>query len=85
MFWIVVVLAVVGVIVFGVVTVLLMRRNQEVVPDVADRHAAKKDRVVAVDDGGEPIMESQVPEEAEPRDTTAFESVLKEELDDLRG
>jgi ABC-type bacteriocin/lantibiotic exporter with double-glycine peptidase domain len=83
MFWIVAVVCVVLVLIFGVVTVLLMRRNQEVVPDVADRHAAHTDRVVAVDDEGQPIKESQVPEEAEPRDTTAFENVLKEELDEL--
>lgn len=83
MFWIVVVVTVALVLVFGVVTVILMRRNQETVPDVADRHAARKDRVVAVDDEGQPVTESQAGDEAEPRDTGAFEDVLHEQLDDL--
>jgi len=61
----------------------LMKRSQTIVPDVSDEHAARTDRVVAVDDQGRPVTESQdVPPEP-PRDAAGFERVLDESLDDL--
>jgi hypothetical protein len=69
----------------GLLIFYLLRRNQRVVPDMADRHAARHDQVVAVDDEGQPIKESQEGEDAEPQDDTAFEGVLDEQLKDLRG
>jgi hypothetical protein len=61
----------------------LMKRSQKVVPDVSDEHAARTDRVVAVDDEGQPVTESQDAPPEPPRDATGFEKVLGESLDDL--
>lgn len=69
----------------GVLIFLLYRRSQTVVPDVTDREAAKRDRVVAVDDTGQPVLESEEGGAGAPRDTAAFESVLHEELDERKG
>lgn len=69
----------------GLLIFYLLRRNQRVVPDTADRQAARHDQVVAVDDEGRPIMESQEGEDDAPPDDTAFESVLDDQLKDLRG
>jgi hypothetical protein len=61
----------------------LMKGGQTVIPEVADERAAKADRVVAVDDQGRPVTESQdMPEEPRP-DEAGFEKVLVESLDDL--
>ena len=76
---IVTVLLVLGV---GLLIFFLMRRSQTVVPDVADREASRHERVVALDDDGRPVTESQE-EDPASRDGGAFESVLKEELEDL--
>ena len=78
-----IVVAVVLVLGFGLLIFFLMRRSQKVVPDAAGRHAAQRDRAVAVDDHGRPITESQADDDAAPRDDAAFEGVLKEELKDL--
>jgi hypothetical protein len=67
----------------GVFIFSLMKRSQTVVPDTADRRAAESDRVVALDDQGRPVMESDDAPAAEPRDATAFDNVLGEELKDL--
>jgi hypothetical protein len=80
-----IVVTLVLVLVFGLVSFKLLRKNRDVVPDLADRHAARQDRAVAVDDAGQPIMESQVGDETGPRDDDAFEDVLKDQLDDLRS
>ena len=77
---IVVVLIVLG---LGLLILALLRRSQSVVPDVADREAARRDRVVAIDDQGRPVTESQADDDTPPRDAAAFEDVLKEQLDDL--
>jgi threonine dehydrogenase-like Zn-dependent dehydrogenase len=61
----------------------LMKRSQTVVPDVADERAARADRVVAVDDQGQPIAESQDAPPEPRRDAAGFEKVLGESLDDL--
>ena len=61
----------------------LMRGSQTVVPDVADERAAKADRVVAMDDQGRPVMESQDAPPEPPRDAVSFERVLDESLDAL--
>lgn len=78
----VIVVAAVLVLVLGLVIFKLLRRNQDVVPDMADRHAARRDQVVAVDDEGRPVMASEEDEPAPP-DDAAFEGVLKDQLDDL--
>jgi hypothetical protein len=60
----------------------LMKGSQTVVPDVSDEHAGRTDRVVAMDERGRPVTESQ--DLAEPeRDEAGFEDVLRESLDDL--
>ena len=66
----------------GLLILFLMRRSQRVVPDVADRAAAHREGVVAVDGQGRPVTASQA-DDAEPQDDAAFEGVLKEELEDL--
>jgi hypothetical protein len=62
----------------------LMKRSQKVVPDIADERAAGADRVVAVDDQGQPVTESRDVSPGPARDATAFEQVLDESLEDLR-
>jgi beta-lactam-binding protein with PASTA domain len=61
----------------------LMKGSQTVVPEVADERAAKADRVVAVDDQGRLVTESQDMPEGPRRDEAGFEKVLVESLDDL--
>jgi len=61
----------------------LMKRSQTVVPDVSDERAAKTDQVVAVDDQGQPVTESQDMTPEPQRDAGGFEKVLDESLDDL--
>ncbi len=61
----------------------LMKGSQTVLPDVSDERATKTDRVVAVDDRGQPVTESQDGSPEPPRDATGFEKVLGESLDDL--
>ena len=61
----------------------LLKRSQTVVPDVSDEHAAGIDRVVAVDDQGQPVTESQDTPPEPQRDAAGFERVLDESLDDL--
>jgi len=83
--FIAIVLAGVLVIGLGVLILWLMRRSPSVVPDVADRHAARHERAVAVDDEGRPVTAAEAGDDAvEGRDTAAFEDVLRDELDDLR-
>ena len=43
----------------GLLIFTLMRRSQEVVPRIADEDAAHRDRIVAVDDEGRPVTESE--------------------------
>jgi hypothetical protein len=69
----------------GLLIFKLLRRNQKVVPDMADQQAARRDQAVAVDEQGQPVMESQEADDAVPRDDAAFEGVLDEQLKDLRG
>jgi hypothetical protein len=52
---------------------------------MADRQAARHDQAVAMDDQGQPVMESQEADDAAPPDDGAFEGVLDEQLKDLRG
>jgi hypothetical protein len=61
----------------------LMKGSQTVIPEVSDERAAKADRVVAVDDQGRPLTESQDMPEEPRRDAAGFEKVLAESLDDL--
>jgi hypothetical protein len=69
----------------GLLIFKLLRRNQKAVPDMADRQAARHDQAVAMDDQGQPVMESQEADDAAPPDNGAFEGVLDEQLKDLRG
>jgi hypothetical protein len=80
---VIVVVTLVLVVGLGVLIFTLMRRSQGVVPDMADKRAVDRDRVVAVDDLGRPVTASQENDEGEPRDDDAFEAVLKDELKDL--
>ena len=61
----------------------MMKGSQTVVPGVADERAARADRVVALDDQGRPVMESQDAPPEPPRDAAGFEKVLDESLDEL--
>ena len=61
----------------------LMKGSQTVVPDVSDERAARTDRVVALDDDGQPVTESQDAPPEPPRDAAGFEKVLGESLDEL--
>ena len=61
----------------------LMKGSQTVVPDVADERAATTDRVVAVDDQGRAVTESQDGPPEPQRDAAGFEKVLGESLADL--
>jgi beta-lactam-binding protein with PASTA domain len=79
---VIIVVTVVLVLALGLLIFTLMRKSQKVVPHVADDRAADRDRVVATDDEGRPVTESQEEDDA-PRDDVAFESVLKDELEDL--
>ena len=79
---VIIIVAVLLVLGFGLLIFWLMRRSQKVVPDIADENAAKRDHAVAVDEQGRQIMDSQEP--ATPaRDDAAFENVLKDEIHDL--
>ena len=60
----------------------IMKRSQTVVPDAADERAARTDRVVAMDDQGRPVTESEDTSQPQ-RDAAGFERVLDESLDDL--
>ena len=61
----------------------LMKGSQKVIPDVADERASRTDRVVAVDNRGEPVTEAEDQPPEPPRDVSGFERVLGESLDDL--
>jgi hypothetical protein len=61
----------------------LMKGSQTAVPNVSDERAARTDRVVAIDDRGRPVTEAEDGVPKPPRDTTGFERVLGESLDDL--
>jgi beta-lactam-binding protein with PASTA domain len=61
----------------------LMKGSQTVIPEVSDERTAKADRVVAVDDQGRSVTESQDMPEEPRRDEAGFEKVLAESLDDL--
>ncbi len=61
----------------------LMKGAQTVVPDVSDERAARADRVVAVDERGQPVSEAEDGSPEPPRDEAGFEKVLDESLDEL--
>lgn len=78
---VVVVLAVV--IGLGLLIFRLQRRSQTVVPEVAERHAEKSDRIVAVDAAGRPVTEAEEGPIDPQHDAAGFEAVLGESLEDL--
>jgi hypothetical protein len=61
----------------------LMKGGQTVIPEVAEERAAKADRVVAVDDQGNPVTASEDLPPEPRRDEASFEKVLGESLADL--
>lgn len=67
----------------GALIFLLQRRAQTVVPHVADREAARGDRVVAVDESGRDVTESEDVPAGPGRDAAGFERVLSERLEEL--
>ena len=75
---VVVVLAVLG---FGLLIFWLMRRSQDEVPDSIEARAAQQPRVVGVDERGGAITDEDEPD-APPRDQTAFEDLLQDEIHD---
>lgn len=75
---IIAVLLVLGV---GLLILTLMRKSQQAVPRVADDRAASRDNVVAVDEQGRAVTESQEPP-AQTRDAGAFEDLLRDEIQD---
>lgn len=79
---VIIIVAVLLVLGFGLLIFWLMRRSQKVVPDVADERVAKQDHVVAVDEQGRQIMASQEPV-TPARDAAAFDNVLRDEIQDL--
>lgn len=78
-----VVVALVVVVVLGLLIFRLQKRSQTVVPEVAERRAEAEDRVVAVDDAGRPVTESQEGPATSPREDSGFEAVLGESLGEL--
>ena len=60
-----------------------VRRRPGASCNVSDERAAKTDQVVAVDDQGQPVAESQDMTPEPQRDAGGFEKVLDESLDDL--
>ncbi len=79
MYWIVIV--VVLVLVFGLLTVWLMRRTQKDLPEYTDARDARKPQVVGSDQQGRQILDADEPE-AESRDQGAFENLLQDEIKD---
>ena len=79
---IVAVVAVLLVLGVGLLILSLMRKSQQIVPRVADEDRTGKDNVVGVDDQGGEVRESQEPP-SPPRDQSAFEGLLKDEIHDL--
>jgi hypothetical protein len=61
----------------------LMKGSRTAVPAVADERASRTDRVVAVDDQGHTVTESQDTPPEPQHDAAGFEKVLGESLDDL--
>lgn len=78
---ILIVIAVALVIVVGLLVFRLMGKAQKAVPDVADQARPIGDRVVGTDEQGRPVTEAQEPQTA-PRDESAFESLLQDEIRD---
>jgi hypothetical protein len=61
----------------------MMKGSQTVVPHLADERAAGADRVVAVNEKGQPVTEAEDVSPEPPRDEAGFERVLEESLDEL--
>ncbi len=81
-FAVIVIIVVVAVLVFGLITVWLMRRTQKDLPDYTDARAALQPQVVGTDQQGREITDADEPP-AESRDQVAFENLLQDEIHDL--
>lgn len=75
-----IVIAVVFVIVMALIIYRVTRKTQEVVPRAADARSSEA-RIVAVDERGRAISEAQEPADP-PRDASAFEGILQDEIHD---
>ena len=77
------IVALAAVIGLGLLIFRMMRKSQTVIPEKADRRAARSDRVVAVDGQGREITESQDAAPGPESDERAFDKVLSESLEEL--
>lgn len=82
--WVVVIIAVAVVAaVIGVLLTRALKRGTPRVPDALEHLPSRSDRPVAASEG-RPVTEAEEPP-TEARDDAAFEQVLREELDEVRG
>jgi hypothetical protein len=79
----VIVIVLIAVVVFGLLIFWLMRRSQTEVPQATDARAARQPQVVGTDESGAAILDTDEPVEP-ARDDGAFESLLQDEIHDLR-
>jgi hypothetical protein len=78
---VVIVLVLLAVLGFGMLVFWLMRGSRQEVPELTDARAAQGPRVVAVDEHGDAVTDADEPD-APPRDQTAFEDILQDEIRD---
>jgi hypothetical protein len=82
--WLVVIIVVAAVAAaVGVLLTRSVKRGSPRVPDALERLPSRRDQPVAYSDG-RPVTEADEPP-AEAKDEAAFEQVLREELDEVRG
>jgi hypothetical protein len=82
--WVVVIIIVAAVAaLIGVLMVRVLNRRTPKVPDALEHLPSRKEQPVAYEDG-RPVSEAEEPP-AEAQDDVAFERVLREELDEVRG
>lgn len=79
---VVIVVVLLAVLALGVLVFWLTRRSQVEVPSVADANAARRPRVLATDEQGNAITDAEEPEQP-PRDESAFEALLEDEIHSL--
>ena len=77
----VIVIVLIAVVVFGLLIFWLMRRSQSEVPQATDARAARQPQVVGTDEKGDAILDTEEAVEP-PRDDSAFESLLQDEIRD---
>jgi len=80
---VIIVVAVVAAVV-GMLVVRTLKRGTPRVPDALEHLPSRSGQPVAVSEGGDAVTEAEEPA-AEAKDDAAFERVLREELDEVRG